>query len=113
MADLNVDELAPELARRLGKIAPDNAEMLEALHAAAFDVATHAYGVGDHPLPDDPRVRRALVPYAAAIFLSADAPVGNYGAVGDDTFPTLPVANDLSAKYAPRFAFLSEQWGIA
>jgi len=112
MPDLDPHVLAPEVGRRLS-LASDNVELLEAIDAAALDVATYAYGDPTHPLPDDPRVRRHLIPYAQAIYLAASAPVGSYGAIGDDTFPTIPVANDLSAKYAPRFAFLSETWGIA
>jgi hypothetical protein len=101
-------DLAEECARRLS-VAADNAELLEALDAAADDVVQYA---GLTELPDEPRVRRPLVPYAAAIFLSADAPVGSYGALADDTFPTLPIPANLHAKYAPRFAFLNASWGI-
>lgn len=109
MADLPIAELLPEVCRRLA-VALDNPEAAEALDAAAGDVLTYS---GLEVLPDDPRVRRHLVPYACAIYLAASAPNGAYAAVGDDQFAPMPVANDLSAKFAPRFAFLSVSWGIA
>jgi hypothetical protein len=101
--------IIPEVAQRVN-VPADTPAVIEAVYAAVADVLEYS---GRDELPDDPRVSRHMVTYAAAIFLSAQAPNGSITAFGDDTFTAVPVANDLSAKYAPRFAFLSTSWGIA
>jgi hypothetical protein len=98
-----------ETAKRLN-VPADNPGVADSIAAAVADVLDYS---GRLELPDDPRLRRHLIAYAEAVYLSASAPYGSLSAVGDDTFGAIPVANDLSAKFAPRFAFLSESWGIA
>jgi hypothetical protein len=103
------DSILTEVARRLN-VQPDAPGVSDSIAAAVADVLDYS---GRTELPDDPRVRRHMVAYAEAIFLSASAPYGSLSAVGDDSFGVIPVANDLSGKFAPRFAFLSTAWGIA
>jgi hypothetical protein len=105
---LDPHTLAAEVGRRL-QLDPADTELLEAIDAAADDVLDYS---GLDELPDEPRVRRHLVPYAEAIYLAASAPIGTYGALADDTFSALPVPANLHARYAPRFTFLKVSWGV-